>query len=503
MWSELKKILAGWKRRHRFNHAVYWGLRGLAAGLGTGLIAIFILLPRHLVNGIEYIEWTYLSAQAGLLLGFLGGFAWPINEIRLIRWFDQTFNLQERVSTAVEVQRIVTRNLAGKEVLMMGWRERQLYDTVETAKKVKPGKLDPFHWERPMLLLVYALGFLIVVFWIYAQPQFQVVDNERLATLYLKSEMERIQFALNNIKQAKNLTEAQKTQLLQPYNDAANRLQGSPSPQQVITALNQAEQQYRAMSSPPSTRLVQVIQSMGQTLGRTNQSPFGRIGINLTGGDLVQAGQEMQAMDFSKMTAEQRKAAVSELNQVGQSLTVSNPQLSKEMLASAIAIQQGNYQSAQQFIQDIGRTVETTGNQVTESQVAQKAANDLRQHQDIVKQQSVQIMPGKQKTAVALQNPSPSSSSENATPAAAAPVASGANDASSESVFAPQQSGTQTPQLNNGQGSQGNAITGTDQVPYIEVLPSYSDAYHKGVQNGDVPAYLQPVVRDYFSSLAP
>ena len=503
MWHELKTIIGRWKRWHRTNRAVHWGLRGLALGLLSGFAAILLLLPLHNINALEYIEWVFFCAQGGWFLGFIGGFAWPLNELRTIHWFDQIFGLQERVSTAVEIQRIVTRNMSGKEILLGGWRDRQLYDTVEAAKTIKPGKLNPFQWERPVLLLVYAMGFMIMVLWVYAQPQFQTTDSERQARFYLKTEMDRIQNALNDIKQAKNLTESQKSALSQPFTDAIKRLEKANSPEQAITALNQAEQQFRSMSTPPDNKKTQTLLSMGQQMGKTNESPFGGVGNALSTGDLVTAGQTLEGMDFSKMTQGQRQAAVVEMNQVGQSLKFSNPQISTEMQAAAIALQQGNFKTAQQFLQDAGRTIEQTGSQVVEAQVAKNAAVEMGQRQDYVNQQSAQTSPGKKGTVVAIQKtPGPFNSTPGADSSGGSTVISGGGNGSTESVYSPSQTdgSSQAAGQRNGNTLQSGS-GGTSQVPYVEVLPAYTDAYHKAMDNGDVPVYLQPVIRDYFSAL--
>jgi hypothetical protein len=44
---------------------------------------------------------------------------------------------------------------------------------------------------------------------------------------------------------------------------------------------------------------------------------------------------------------------------------------------------------------------------------------------------------------------------------------------------------------------------GSSQVPYTDVYPQYAEAYRQAIESGQVPAYLRPVVRDYFSSLEP
>ena len=496
-WNELKRIIGRWMRWHRFNRAVHWGLRGLALGLAASLIITLVLIPRHLLSGLEYIEWVFLSTQFGWILGFFGGFVWPVNERRLIYWFDIIFNLQERVSTAIEVQRIVVRHLQGRDVLISTWRDRQLFDTLEVARQVKPGKLLPFRWERSMLLLVYAMGFGVLVLWVAAQPQFQITEAERQATSFIKSEVDNLQLEVNNINQSSNLTQTQKDSLSKPLKDAINRMKAVTSPQQAMTILNQTEQQFKNKIAQPNASQLLVLKNIRQQLGKTNQSPFGAVSIALSHGDLVKAGQGLQDLDFSRFDTSQRQIAENELDQAGRNLSLSNPQIGKEFQAAAIALKQGNDQAAQQFLADAGKTMEQIGSQVVEAGIASQTASDLNQQQKAVALEVSNPATGQQRTAVALQ----------ITAAASTPVSSvatngtGANPGgfgSNETIFSPVQPGSQYQP-----GTAVNGNTNESLVPYVNVLPSYSNAYHKALDNGEVPVYMQPVIRDYFSSLAP
>jgi hypothetical protein len=44
---------------------------------------------------------------------------------------------------------------------------------------------------------------------------------------------------------------------------------------------------------------------------------------------------------------------------------------------------------------------------------------------------------------------------------------------------------------------------GRSRVPYVDVYAQYAEAVRQAIESGQVPAYLRPVVRDYFSSLEP
>ncbi len=54
-----------------------------------------------------------------------------------------------------------------------------------------------------------------------------------------------------------------------------------------------------------------------------------------------------------------------------------------------------------------------------------------------------------------------------------------------------------------GEGAVEPGNSNPSRVPYIDVLPGYSDAYRKAVEAGQVPVSLQALVKKYFSSLEP
>ncbi len=154
--SELQIIqsaLEGAGRRRRWARA----LRGLWIGLLSGALLSLLLIGIYHVRDLPL--WTLTLSVAlpfcGMLIGLLVG-GWrkpPIKQTA--RWVDGKQRLQERLSTALEVQ-----SESGS------WRDLVLSDAAGRAKEINPGKLVPFHlptkvvrWALLVLILAAGLGF--------------------------------------------------------------------------------------------------------------------------------------------------------------------------------------------------------------------------------------------------------------------------------------------------------------------------------------------------------
>jgi len=154
--SELQIIqsaLEGASRRRRWSRA----LRGLWIGLLASALLSFLLIGIYHVRDLPL--WTLTLAAAlpfcGMLAGLLLG-GWrklPIKQTA--RWVDGKQHLQERLSTALEVQ---SENGS--------WRDLVLADAAGRAKEINPRQLVPFHlpvkvvrWALLVLVLAAGLGF--------------------------------------------------------------------------------------------------------------------------------------------------------------------------------------------------------------------------------------------------------------------------------------------------------------------------------------------------------
>ncbi len=133
-------------------------LRGLWLGLLIGAMLSLLLLGAYHLFPLPLwcLGGAALLPLPSMLVGFiLGGWRRP-NLADVARWVDGRQNLQERLSTALEVSRGTNETR---------WRDLVLADAAEYAKGIDARQLLPFHlpkacrWALVILALAVGLGF--------------------------------------------------------------------------------------------------------------------------------------------------------------------------------------------------------------------------------------------------------------------------------------------------------------------------------------------------------
>lgn len=135
-------------------------LRGFWKGLLVGVLICIIALAVYKLAPVP--RWTLIAAGIAAVLSALTGMViggWkkiPLQE--MARWVDVRENLQERLSTALEMSKVDTANTAN-------WKELIVTDAASHAKDIDPRKLVKFRmpavsrWALALVALAVGLGF--------------------------------------------------------------------------------------------------------------------------------------------------------------------------------------------------------------------------------------------------------------------------------------------------------------------------------------------------------
>ena len=115
--------------RLRIQRAITWALRGWIAGLVIALIAGLIGLSRARLLREEFLILMVGVAIFAALLSGLIAFLWRIRTLESARYFDRLFGLNERVSTALEIN-------SQREIISTELTRRQLQDAVSASGRV-------------------------------------------------------------------------------------------------------------------------------------------------------------------------------------------------------------------------------------------------------------------------------------------------------------------------------------------------------------------------------
>lgn len=153
-------FMRGWERRRRWRQTLLWLPRCLLPGMALGMLlagfsGLRPLLTRAEVAGVA-------AASLGLGLALMIGLVWlrPRRAIDSARWFDQWFELQERLSTALEL-------LEGRIRSRDDLAAHQIGDAAARMRTVRAEEKLPFtirwnEWGALALLLVGLLMFLLL-----------------------------------------------------------------------------------------------------------------------------------------------------------------------------------------------------------------------------------------------------------------------------------------------------------------------------------------------------
>lgn len=539
MQGELDTTIGIWLRWYRRRRSLRWGLRGLPVGLALALLAGLILIALRRLLAAEFIGLAVLCGLIGLGIGLAAGYAWRLDRVRLVRWFDLQLGLQERMSTALELQ-----NSPHVDAV---WRQRQVTDALAAAHQVELTRQLPLRIEKgPLGLALGALLALVAVVFL-AQGVFQQVLDHRQVQQSIWAEKERSEALVKAIEKNEQLTPAQRDALTRPLKEAMRSLEEANTREQALAAMREAEQELRALQDSSSAKQLQSLQTAGERLKESDVSGLKNAGDALSKANLAQAAEQLKNMDLAGLDAKQQQDLAQQLEQAAQDLKQDNPELSKQLQDAAQALRQGNPQAAQQALQQGAQSLEQVELRAIQSQQAAQAAEQLRQSQNSVAQSGEGAQPGKDTaggpSGKTGQGGKPGQGS-NGTPSAQESGSGGAGrgaqttplppggevakreidqnngagdggESNYEKIYAPERVGGQhdlglgvppSGQVGDQTIGQQPSIPGKEgqsQVPYTDALPAYSDAYRQAIQNGQVPAYLRPLIRKYFSSLEP
>jgi len=529
--TDLNHTLNGWISRLRWQRAVAWSLRGLSAGLITALaIGLTSLFQARLLRQ-EYLSLVLWVGLAGLLAFGLGAYFWPVRRLEVARWFDLALHLEERVSTALELNRDGAK--ATPELA-----RRQLDDAVGRARAVKLSRDLPLRAGRYESLLAVLLIVLAAAFWFRGESWFQAAQQARVVEQSVARQQAQIEEILTQIQNNENLTEAQKRILSAPLEQALEGLAENPSLEGSVSVLSSAGEQMQALTTVQAEAAAQALQGAGSELSAQEDSPLQQAGENLTQGDYSAAADELNNLDVSQLSPEAAAALADQLQSTAAILQSSNPELAAELNRAAGALRNGDTATAQEALSRAAESLAQAGQQIAASQTARQAAAQLQQGADQVlaagggqpgQAQTAEGAPADQ-SGGAGQTGEPASGSgtgpegaQGAQPGPEAPSApipqnNGSGDGGEqayEQIYAPTLLGGEGgPEvgLPPGQPGEGDPLgTGPTTpgdptqslVPYNEVYSEYEQANRQAVEGGSIPVQFIQIIRSYFDSLKP
>ena len=519
--------LRQWQRWTRLQKAIYYGARGLVMGFFASAIAAIFLISSDTLLVSEYFVLLAASGALGLTLAAGLALLWPQSRLKMAHEYEQTFDLKERVSTAIELSQL--------DQVDQPWRQLQLDDALEATKQIIPK--DGLKWRIPKLeisLLLVAFVF-VLGSWFHGQRSFQQAETNAQNQQLVENEAKNLEELISNIQDSEQLSDETKKAVLSPLKQSLEDLKQADSLDEAVSTLSKAQQTLEE-SSAPGTKEFEGLKSAGEELAKNQDSPLSSTGEALSQGNLQAAAEKLAALDLSALNPQELASLAQQLSDTAQQLDSSSPEVAKHLQEAAQALQSNDLQAAQEAMAEASQALSDSIQHAEFSEAARKSADNLANIQGRLMAASMFGSSAQSANAQANSNESPKTEQkgsfgsqagsggfeESKTPGkevGLSPVSQNNAPGNSgekqyDSVYAPQRlGGASETDLSLGiNDAESNAIGGINSsfsqnaqssVPYSQVYSLYAENTQQALESGSIPLSLQPIVREYFSSLDP
>lgn len=389
----LSRHVDRWDRRLRLQQTVAWSARALLPGLvlavGLGLIS---RLQPLLTNAALLVV-----ALVALALGVAGLLAlvWLRRRtpVQAARRFDQTFGLQERVSTALEL-------LQGDIAAVATISQAQVADAWSAAQRVDPVTGLPLrvHWREwgAASALAVALAVLVIVPNDVARQAEAAIQRDAV----VEQALDATESAIETVATDPNLDEADRQQLLEALEVNLMTLQDeSITAEEALATLGNVEDlitrqvdDMRREIREQDTALESAAEAMQPQPDQPGPEARSEGGPQAEEGEgsaeeqlreaLEQAERQLEEMSDTEMAqmAQQMQEAAGEIDQAGAE------SLSEALEDAAEALEQGDQEAAAEALEEAQQaTLELEEEQQAESESAdslEEAAEQAQQAQE-------------------------------------------------------------------------------------------------------------------------
>lgn len=379
VWAEqvtgtLSRRVRGWNRRLRLAISLTWLPRGmiLSLGVGVALASVARLRPLLLPEEIVRITGTLAACITAVVLVVIWG--WPRSLTRSARYFDQRFDLKERVSTALEL-------LAGRIPASPGLAERQLADAAQVANRVRPAAYLPLRvrW-REIAVLVLLAGMLA---WLLANnPQADALRAQRELDAAIAFQATALEEAIEAVEGNLQLSPAEREALIEPLREALEILaQPGISQEEAVAALAEAAQALGDLAGgllPEDTQPYQQAarELAGSELAAGVAQALREPNLDQAANALDELARDLAQTDLNEA---QRQDLAARLDQAAGILQAQNPALAQNLRDVAQALRSGDLGAAQQAMGQTAQVLRAQQRQLDQSALAEAARAAQRQ----------------------------------------------------------------------------------------------------------------------------
>ena len=352
----------------------------------------------------------------------------------------------------------------------------------------------------------------------------------------VENEAKNLEELISNIQNSEQLSNETKQAILSPLKQSLEDLKQADSLDKAVSALSDAQQTLEK-SSAPGTKEFEGLQSAGEELAKNQNSPLRSTGEALSHGNLQAAAEKLATLDLSTLNAQESASLAQQLLDTAQQLDSTSPEVAKHLQDAAEALQTNDLQTAQEAMAEASQALSDSIQRAEFSKTARESSDNLANIQGRLMAASMFGSSVQSANMQANSSGSPKTEQKGSFGSQAgsgdfeesktrgkevglSPVSQNNTPGNSgekqyDSVYAPQRLGGASEtdlSLGSNNNAESNAIGGVNSsftqnaqssVPYSEVYSSYKESTQQALESGSIPLSLQPIVREYFSSLDP
>lgn len=367
--DHLTRIVQGWTRRLRWQQTARWLPRALMPGLVLGIALALMARVRPLLLPNQIAIITVLAVMAGALIAL--AIIWLRGQPPALaaRRFDVLFDLDERVSTALE---LITGRIRSNDE----FAARQLADAGRHADAVRAGDHLPLRVNRLDLALIAALVALLGFILLTPNPQSQTVQQQVAQNAAIEAAAEDLGQITEQVAADSRLDDEARRELLEALQAGRETLQQAEiTPEEALAAVSDAQAALEDQAAALS-------EQMAALQGALQQSAEALRGLDAAGQSGAQSLDqllEQLASQIESLSPDARQQAGAALQQAGQAMGAVNPEAGQAMQDAGQALEDGQLEAAQGSLQQAQQGAEQSEQQAGALEGAQEQLEDAAQ----------------------------------------------------------------------------------------------------------------------------
>ncbi len=339
---ELETLLNQWEARWRAVRVLRLLPRVLSVALLAGIVAAIgigslgLLPPAGMVGAVA-------ALVAALTIIFSGGLRlFGRQGLAAARYFDETFGLQERMSTALEL-------LQGNIHTTQELADFQLADTATLAREIDPRKelrLD-IRWLDWVLVLLLLMVLIITLFLFALRSNLNSTAVSEETRLAVSAAQEDVRDITEDIATDSGLTDAERESLLETLEVSLDELQAEDlSSEDAFVEMSELEAELRGQAEEIREDVAQEIAA--QEAASAALDPLADVPED------TQFDQQLAEVSdtLSELDEQQREEAADALEEAAQELEEEDPETAESLQDAADALRQDDTEAAQEALSE-------------------------------------------------------------------------------------------------------------------------------------------------------